>query len=55
MSNKLDHYLIHYHDKYDTSLYWRCQAENYEHAIEQLEDFERTSSGGVIFHELIEG
>lgn len=49
----MKYFVIHYHNANDESLYWRCQAENYEHAIEQLEDYERTASGLVIFHELL--
>jgi hypothetical protein len=32
----------------DTRQYWRCQAEDYDHAAEQLRDAEPT----VDFHEL---
>ncbi len=48
------HYLIHYVDAHETDLYWRCEAEDYEHAVEQLKDHERTVSGDVLFHEMFE-
>lgn len=57
--NLLKHYLIHFKQTIDgveteTSRYWRCDAENYGHAIEQL-NAEIVGSQGekVFFHELI--
>ncbi len=49
----MKHYLIHYHDANDVSLYFRCDADDAEHAHEQLVDHERTVSGGVIFWEIL--
>lgn len=57
--NLLKHYLIHFKQTIDgieteTSRYWRCEAENYGHAIEQLNSEVSGSQGEkVIFHELI--
>ncbi len=49
----MKHYLIHYVDGNNLDLYWRCEADNYTHAIEQLKDHESTISGKVKFHELL--
>lgn len=57
--NLLKHYLIHFKQTIDgveteTSRYWRCDAENYGHAIEQLNSEVAGSQGEkVFFHELI--
>ena len=57
--NLLKHYLIHFKQTIDgieteTSRYWRCEAENYGHAIEQLNSEVSGSQGEkVFFHELI--
>lgn len=55
----LKHYLIHFKQTIDgvdteTSRYWRCDAESYNHAIEQLNSEVYGSQGEkVTFHELI--
>ncbi len=36
-------------DNPENRMYWRCQAENYNHAVEQLLDAEPTTN----YHELI--
>ena len=50
----LQEYMLHYveqdEDGKEASLYWRCSAENYAHAVEQLED---AAAGQVIFCELV--
>lgn len=57
--NLLKHYLIHFKQTIDgleteTSRYWRCDAENYGHAIEQLNSEVCGSQGEkVFFHELL--
>jgi len=48
----MKHFTLHYHDAKETSLYFRCQADDAEHAREQLEDAER-HNGPVIFWEVI--
>ena len=46
----LEYYLLSYViDDPDDCLYWRCQAEDYEHAVEQLINAEPDS----VRHELI--
>ena len=55
----MKHYLIHFKQTVDgvdseLSRYWRCDAEDYNHAIEQLNSEVVGSQGEkVIFHELI--
>lgn len=55
----LKHYLIHFKQTVDgidteVSRYWRCDAEDYCHAIEQLNEEVIGSQGEqVTFHELI--
>lgn len=57
--NLLKHYLIHFKQTIDgleteTSRYWRCDAEDYGHAIEQLNSEVCDSQGEkVFFHELL--
>ena len=47
----MKHYLLHYVDCCGDSLFYRCQADDYAHAVEQLEDAER-HQGRVAFVEL---
>lgn len=55
----LKNYLIHFKQTIDgidteTSRYWRCSADNYNHAIEQLNSEVYGSQGEkVTFHELL--
>jgi len=51
-------YLIHFIQTIDNaesqSLYWRCDADDYEHAIEQLKDeVENNQNEKLIFSEII--
>jgi len=51
-------HVLHYIQTFDlvdrnVSLFWRCDAENYEHALEQLKDeVEGNQSEKLIFVEL---
>jgi hypothetical protein len=55
----LKHYLIHFKQTIDgleteLSRYWRCDAENYTHAIEQLNaEVQQAQGEKVFFHELL--
>lgn len=50
-------YVLHYIQTYDlidcnVSQFWRCDAENYEHAVEQLKDeVESNQSEKIVFVE----
>lgn len=52
-------YVLHYRQTLDgveskTALYWRCDADDYDHAVEQLKDeVERIQGEKVVFVELI--
>ena len=46
-------YLIRYVDGDGTNLRYRCSADTYEHAVEQLQDHEDSLTGKVLSHELI--
>ena len=56
--NVLKNYVIHFKQtvdgiETDTSRYWSCNAENYTHAIEQLNaEVERAQGEKIFFHEL---
>lgn len=40
---------------HEERLYWRCWADDYDHAVEQLKDeVEHGEGERVLFHELIE-
>jgi len=53
-------YMLHFRQtidglETDTPRYWRCDADNYEHAVEQLKDhIERELGEKVTFFELIQ-
>lgn len=55
----LKNYLIHFKQTVDgleteLSRYWRCDAENYTHAIEQLNaEVEQAQGEKIFFHELL--
>lgn len=55
----MKHYTLHFIQTIDgieenTSRYWRCNADDYEHAVEQLRDhIERELEEKVVFVELI--
>jgi hypothetical protein len=57
--NDTKHYLIHFKQTIDgteseESRYWRCDADNYNHAIEQLNaEIVNVQGEKVIFHELL--
>lgn len=56
--NELLGYLLHFvqtqQDNKEVSLYWRCDAENYTHAVDQLRDeVEHCQGEKLLFHELI--
>lgn len=51
-------YLIHYvqttADNGEIDLYWRCDADDYSHAVEQLKDeVEHAEGEKLLFHELL--
>jgi hypothetical protein len=52
---KMKTYLLHFHQTgSDIPLYWRCEAEDYEHAVEQLKDeVEHAQGEKLIFVEKI--
>jgi hypothetical protein len=43
----MDTYQLEYKDADGDELMYECQADNYEHAVEQLEDHEGSISGGI--------
>jgi len=47
------HYVQEEKDKTETSLYWRCQAEDIDHAVEQLTDSIRFLDARLIFWEIM--
>ena len=53
----MKNYLIHYvqsDGKNEFDSYWRCEADNYDHAIEQLKDeVEHAQGESLLFHELL--
>lgn len=59
MTSETKGYVLHYRQTLDgveskTALYWRCDANDYDHAVEQLKDeVERIQGEKVMFVELI--
>jgi hypothetical protein len=51
----MQEYVLHYIQtllgKESRSLFWRCQADNYEHAVEQLENAIESEGEKVVFVE----
>lgn len=53
-------YVLHYSQKHKDGdvvdgLFFRCTADNYEHAVEQLNDSVNSEKSTVIFHEFYKG
>ena len=53
----MKNYLIHYvqtEGKNESDSYWRCEADDYDHAVEQLKDeVEHAQGETLLFHELL--
>jgi len=50
-------FVLHYHQTIDgiestKSLFWRCEADDYEHAVEQLENAIESENEELVFVEL---
>ncbi len=40
-------YVLHYNDANHELMSWRCEADDYGHAVEQLQEYARTNSGSA--------
>jgi len=55
LTSDMREYVLHYIQtllgQESRSLFWRCQADNYEHAVEQLENAVESEGEKVVFVE----